>query len=145
MKRKNPLARLLRLRRIAQDRAAGELALSARRERQAHAHSQRAEEHVLGTNLEGEHAGEVWRSLVASRLASQSLMSGAVAAHAAAVADVGEATGRYNDAHRDTSILEKLEDKAARRARYEQAAAEANELDEIAAQQFRQKGDPDEH
>ncbi|QGQ20303.1 flagellar export protein FliJ [Cellulomonas sp. JZ18] len=132
MSRQFPLAGLLRVRGMAEDRAAGELA-SARREQLAAQERARETAEMLGTTgLPGVHDVVTWQATVAGRLALQSLLveRSDAARRAAEVVDARQ--DAWSRARTATRTVEKLRDAHEDQVRVEEDRAEQRVLDEVA-------------
>lgn len=132
MSNKYPLARLLRLRKMKEDQAANQLALAQRREIQAQAKVQRAQEEFTGTVLDGDFSEQVWRSSIASQVARRSMMLEAISLAEAAGTETQQAKTQWQDARKESKPLEKLEERFNENAAAEEVRAENAVLDEVA-------------
>lgn len=133
MTRPVPLAGLLRLRALAEDRAAGELAAARREQRLAAERAARTAD-ALGAwrpPHEADHAA--WQAAVAARVALSSLLheQAHVVAGADEVVDLRQAD--WTAARTRTRAVERLQEKHDAAVATEEGRAEQLALDEIAA------------
>lgn len=129
------LGRLLQLRQMKVDSAAQELALSQQRSTQAQSRSQRAQEFVLGTELEVSPA--VWHAVVAARVSNMSLAAEAATAAATAQQHTEQAAQALNVTRQQAKTLEKLEEKHRHEVAQQDLAAQSLVLDEVGQNMFR--------
>lgn len=134
-----PLARLLRLRQMAEDTAAQNLAMAQRREVQADSKAVRAQEGLFGSKIGGECSATVWTAVIAARTASIAMLGEANAAVAAAQADTADQLDQFHHAKQVAASLEKLETGFTVALRAEQERAQGLELDEIGQNLFTAK------
>lgn len=144
MSNKYPLARLLRLRKMKEDRAANEMALAQRRELQAQEKVRRAQEDINGSSLDGDFSENSWRSSIAANAARRSMLLEAMTLAQVASTHTEEATADWQDAVKESKPLEKLEERFLENAQREEVRAESIVLDEV-AQQMKKPGDGNEH
>lgn len=132
MKRQFPLAGLLRLRAMAEERAASELALARREQAAAEHRARETAERLSGATMPAVGDRRAWHAAVASRVALGALLVEGRhdAAGAAAVADSRAQT--WTDARQQVRTLERLEERHDESVRAEDARAEQRVLDELA-------------
>jgi flagellar FliJ protein len=132
MNRTFPLAGLLRVREVEEDRAAGELA-RAQRERAA------ADERVEAVRAELQRQDPrpandaAWQAMVAGRAALSALLSESIAAKQAAEQQVRGREQDWTAARARTRAVERLAERHADRVTAAERKAEQAGLDEIAA------------
>ncbi|MFI2753207.1 flagellar export protein FliJ [Cellulomonas sp. P22] len=132
MSRPFRLAGLLRLRTLAEDQAAVELARAVR-QRDAAEDRRHETETVLGSASLPARSDELhWRAAVASRAALSGLLVEHSHAVVAAQAVVVDSEGLWSQARTATRTLEKLEERHDTEVRAEEARAEQAVLDEVA-------------
>ncbi|WP_136518497.1 MULTISPECIES: flagellar export protein FliJ [Cellulomonas] len=132
MSRRFPLGGLLRVRGMAEDRAAGDLA-AARREQLAAQERARATAEMLGTtDLPGAHDVLTWQATVAGRLALQALLVERTEQVRVAQQHVEARQDEWSRARTATRTVEKLRDAHAAQVRTEDERAEQRVLDEVA-------------
>lgn len=133
MSRPFPLAGLLRVRAMAEDTAAAELAAARRDERTARDRAQRTAE-LLGTSRPPAEADlAAWQAAIASRVALSSLLVDDRAALEAAEHVVGRRQEDWTAARIRTRAVERLQDKHDVAEREQDERAEQAVLDEVAA------------
>ncbi|GAA1109493.1 flagellar FliJ family protein [Arthrobacter flavus] len=126
-----PLAGLLRLRRINQDRAAGELAAAAAalRERAADRGTAMAS---LDRSLSRVDSAQALSAVAAARASSRSMLRELEALETRSRADLDRAQNDFSAARAQTISLEKLEERHTAAVHAEDLKAEQLVLDEIA-------------
>lgn len=133
MSRPFPLAGLLRVRGMAEDTAAAELAAARHHERAARDRA-RATAEMLGTaHPVGEADLCAWQAAVAARVALSSLLTDDRAALTRAELEVGRRQEDWTAARIRTRAVERLRDKHDDTERSQDERAEQVVLDEIAA------------
>ncbi|MGY4643766.1 flagellar export protein FliJ [Cellulomonas sp. URHB0016] len=132
MNRRFPLAGLLRVRTMAEDRAAAELA-SARRDERAAAGLARSTQDRLGeSHMPTVAEGRAFQAAVASRVALASMLVEHRATAVAAQEETDRRTEVWTDARRHVRAIERLEERHDDMVRVEDARAEQLVLDEVA-------------
>lgn len=133
MSRPFPLAGLLRVRAMAEDTAAAELAAARHLERAARERA-RATAELLGTSRPPAEADlAAWQAAVAARVALSSLLTQDRSAAADAEVEVGRRQEDWTAARIRTRAVERLRDKHETAERVEEERAEQVVLDEVAA------------
>lgn len=132
MSRAFPLAGLLRVRTILQDRAAADLA-DAHRARNVARDRARDTAQALGDTMPPEHCDPAtWQAVVAGRLSLSALLVEREQDFAAAGQVVTQRTAAWADARQDTRAVERLEERHDEAVAFEEARAEQIVLDEVA-------------
>ncbi|RMI02084.1 flagellar export protein FliJ [Cellulomonas triticagri] len=132
MSRAFRLAGLLRLRSLAEEQAAAQLADRTRTRDAAAARSRATEQALSGAAFPTTMDATAMRAVVASRMALSSLLVDHRARVEVAQDAVTTAEGEWADARTRTRTLEKLQDKHETAVRAEEQRAEQVVLDEIA-------------
>ena len=133
MSRPFPLAGLLRVRALAEDTAAAELAAARREEDAARERAARTAEMLGSTRPPGEAELAAWQAAVAARVALSSLLVEDVAGVRRAEEETGRRQEDWTRARTRTRAVERLRDKHADEQRTEEERAEQLTLDEVAA------------
>ncbi|MFZ3453271.1 flagellar export protein FliJ [Arthrobacter sp. 7Tela_A1] len=131
MGRDFPLAGLLRLRRLQQDSAAGELAAANAKLRRTSAARSEAYDSLAATPLEAADPATL-NAIAAARASSRSLLADLLSAEALDSAAASNAQTEFHAARARSVGLEKLEDKHAEALAVEDLHAEQTVLDELA-------------
>jgi flagellar protein FliJ len=126
------LAGLLRLRALAEDRAAVRLAEATREREGAEARRQSTEDTLGGAHLPGSMDASAMRAVVASRLALSGLLTEHAQNVVAAQEVVQQADAAWAEARSRTRTLEKLQERHEEAERVDELRAEQAVLDEIA-------------
>lgn len=129
---------------MKEDKAAHEMALAQRRELQAQAKVQRAQEDLHGSELRGDFSDQLWRSSVAAQAARRSMMLEAMTLSQVASTQATQATADWQEAVKESKPLEKLEERFHEDVLREELRAESIVLDEV-AQQMKKPGEGHEH
>lgn len=133
MSRPFPLAGLLRVRAMAEDTAAAELARARNRERAARDRA-RATAEMLGSSVPPAEADlAAWQAAVAARVALSSLLTDERSVVRRAETEVGRRQDEWTSARIRTRAVERLRDKHDEGERVADERAEQVVLDEIAA------------
>lgn len=133
MSRHFPLSGLLRVRAMAEDTAAAELATARRLERAARERARATADLLGSSHPAGEADLAAWQAAVAARVALSSLLTDDRAALARAEQVVGRRQEDWTTARIATRAVERLRDKHELGERLEEDRAEQVVLDEIAA------------
>lgn len=132
MTRSFPLAGLLRVRALAEERAAAELAAARRAERAAAERARETRERLTGSTLPDVADGLAFRASVASRASLVALLEEQGDQVVAAQAHSDERTDVWVAARRDARAVERLEERHDATVRAEELHAEQVVLDEVA-------------
>lgn len=132
MSRRFPLAGLLRVRTLAEDRAAAALADAHRRRRLAQESTTRAAARLRGAALDQDADALAWQAAVAARAALSGLLVETEEAQTAADADVARATDAWSAARRATRAVDRLAERHHEAVVQEELRDEQKVLDEIA-------------
>lgn len=132
MSRAFPLASLLRLRTLTEDRAASELALARRDQARAEQRARDTAERLSGATLPREGDLLAFRAAVAGRAALGSLLVERRGDVVAAESVTDERAETWSEAHQQVRALERLEERHQEAERLEETRAEQKVLDEIA-------------
>jgi len=141
--RRFPLAGLLRVRAMAEERAAAELAAARRDERAAASRARSTEDRLGESGTPSLADGRAFQAAVASRMALASML---VEHRAHAVAAQDESDRRadvWTDARRHVRAIERLEERHEDTVRAEDARAEQLVLDEVAGRRAAGQGRAD--
>ena len=132
MTRVFPLAGLLRLRALAEERAAAELALARREQASAEHRARETAERLSGAVMPAEGDHLAWHAAVAGRAALGALLveRRTEVVHAQDASDDRAQT--WTDARQRVRTLERLEERHDEEQRAEEARAEQKVLDEVA-------------
>lgn len=133
MSRPFPLAGLLRVRALAEDTAAAELAAARREEDAARRRAARTAEMLGSSRPPGEAELSAWKAAVAARVALSSLLTEDVADLRDAEEDTGRRQDQWTRARTRTRAVERLRDKHDEEQRAEDERAEQAAIDEVAA------------
>lgn len=133
MSRPFPLSGLLRVRTMAEDTAAAELAAARNLERAARQRARDTAEMLGSSRPPAEADLAAWRAAVAARVALSSLLTDDRAAAVHAEHEVQQRQEEWTAARIRTRAVERLRDKHDAAERSEQERAEQLVLDEIAA------------
>ncbi|MCC2334154.1 flagellar export protein FliJ [Cellulomonas wangsupingiae] len=133
MRRPFPLAGLLRVRAMAEDTAAAELAAARRGERSAQERAARTAEALGGSRAPGEADLAAWQAAIAARIALSSLLTEDTAALRHAQDEVGGRQRDWTAARIRTRAVERLRDKHEVEVRAQDERAEQAVLDEVAS------------
>ena len=133
MSRPFPLAGLLRVRALAEDTAAAELAAARRAEDAARERAARTAEMLGGSRPPGEAELSAWQAAVAARVALSSLLVEDVAVVRRAEDETERRQDEWARARSRTRAVERLRDKHDDEQRTEEERAEQLTLDEVAA------------
>ncbi|NUU15883.1 flagellar export protein FliJ [Cellulomonas humilata] len=138
MTRAFPLAGLLRLRALAEDQAASELALARREQASAERRARETAERLSGSTMPAVGDRLAWHAAVAGRAALGALLveRRTEVVHAEAATDDREQT--WTDARQRVRALERLEERHDDAERAEEARAEQKVLDEVAGRRAAQ-------
>ena len=132
MTRQFPLAGLLRVRALAEDRAAAELAASRRAERAAAERARQTKERLDGTTVPDIADDLAFRASVASRATLAALLVEHREQVVTAQVQTAESTDVWTAARRDARAVERLEERHDSGVRAEELHAEQVVLDEVA-------------
>ncbi|MBO0901272.1 flagellar FliJ family protein [Cellulomonas sp. zg-ZUI222] len=133
MSRPFPLAGLLRVRALAEDTAAAELAGARREERAAHERAARTAEVLGAARPPGEADVAAWQAAVAARLSLSALLTEDVERVRGAQDAVERRQEDWTAARIRTRAVERLRDKHDVAERQQEERAEQAVLDEVAA------------
>lgn len=133
MSRNFPLAGLLRVRAMAEDTAAAELASARREERVARDRATRTAEMLGSSRPPGEADIAAWQAAIAARVALSSLLSEDLAAVDRAEQQVGRRQSEWTAARVRTRAVDRLRERHEEGERVQQEHAEQVALDEVAA------------
>ncbi|QHT58110.1 flagellar export protein FliJ [Cellulomonas sp. H30R-01] len=132
MTRSFPLAGLLRVRALAEERAAAELAAARRAERAAAERARETRERLSGSTLPDVADGLAFRASVASRASLVALLEEQGEQVVAAQTHTEERTDVWAAARRDARAVERLEERHDATVRADELHAEQVVLDEVA-------------
>lgn len=132
MTRSFPLAGLLRVRALAEERAAGELAAARRTERAAAERARDTRERLTGSTLPDLADDMAFRASVASRVSLVALLEEHEDQAAVARTQTADRTDVWAAARRDARAVERLEERHDAAVRAEELHAEQVVLDEVA-------------
>ncbi|WP_449386357.1 flagellar export protein FliJ [Cellulomonas soli] len=132
MSRLFPLGGLLRLRGMAEDRAAAELAGAHSRHDRAQTRAMQTEAMLRGTAMPDGVDLDSWRAVTASRIALGALLVEREDEVARALGEVDVRTQAWSHARRETRALERLAERHEETVRLEENRAEQLVLDEVA-------------
>jgi len=141
MSRAFPLAGLLRLRTLTEDRAASELALARRDQVRAEVRALETAERLNGTTMPRGGDLLAFRASVASRAALGSLLIERRTDVAVAETVTDERTEAWSEARQQVRALERLEERHDEAERLEETRAEQKVLDEMAGRRASQGED----
>ncbi|MBO9553083.1 flagellar export protein FliJ [Cellulomonas sp.] len=143
MNRRFPLAGLLRVRAMAEERAAAELATARRDERAAAARARSTEDRLGASGLPTVAEERAFQAAVASRVALASMLVEQRATAVAAQEETERRTEVWSDARRHVRAIERLEERHDDMVRVEEARAEQLVLDEVAGRRAAGQGRAD--
>lgn len=132
MTRAFPLAGLLRLRALAEEQAASELALARREQAAAERRARETSERLSGATMPAVGDRLAWHAAVAGRVALGALLVERRTEAAGAEAVTDERAQTWTDARQHVRALERLEERHDETERAEEARAEQRVLDEVA-------------
>jgi flagellar FliJ protein len=138
MSRSFPLAGLLRLRTMTEDRAASELALARRDQARAEQRALDTAERLSGTTMPSGGGLLAFQASVASRAALGSLLIEHRGDVTLAVTAADERAEAWSEARRQVRALERLEERHVEAERLEETRAEQKVLDEMAGRRATQ-------
>jgi flagellar FliJ protein len=141
--RRFPLAGLLRVRAMAEERAAAELAAARRDERAAASRAQSTQDRLAGSATPTVAEGRAFQAAVASRVALASMLVEQRATAVAAQEESDRRTEVWSDARRHVRAIERLEERHDDTVRAEEARAEQLVLDEVAGRRAAGQGRAD--
>lgn len=133
MSRPFPLAGLLRVRALAEDTAAAELAAARQAERQARERARTTAQMLGATLLPADADLSAWQASVAARVALSSLLTDDDAAVRVAEEESGRRQEDWTAARIRTRAVERLRDRHDENERLADERTEQNVLDELAA------------
>ncbi|AEE44815.1 flagellar FliJ family protein [Cellulomonas fimi] len=131
MTRQFPLAGLLRVRALAEERAAGELAAARRAERAAAERARETRERLAGASMPDVADDLAFRASVASRATLAALLHEHDADVQVAQSRTEDRTGAWTAARREARAVERLEERHDATVRAEELHAEQVVLDEV--------------
>ncbi|WP_034623672.1 flagellar export protein FliJ [Cellulomonas sp. URHE0023] len=141
MSRAFPLAGLLRLRTMSEDRAASELALARRDQVRAEQRALETAERLSGATMPSGTGLLAFQASVASRSALGSLLIEHRRDVSVAETVTDERTEAWSEARQQVRTLERLEERHDEAERLEETRAEQKVLDEIAGRRASQAGE----
>lgn len=144
MSRMFPLAGLLRLRTMTEDRAAAELAGAHARHDHAQARALQTEALLRGATVPDSVDLPSWRAVAASRIALGALLVEHEDDTRRALGEVDVRTQAWSHARRETRALERLAERHEETVRLEENRAEQIVLDEVASRTATAPGAPGE-
>ncbi|WP_028050720.1 flagellar export protein FliJ [Cellulomonas sp. URHD0024] len=140
MSRPFPLAGLLRLRTLTEDRAASELALARRDQARAEQRARDTAERLSGATLPSGDDMLAFRAAIAGRAALGSLLTERRIEVATAETVSDERAETWSEARQQVRALERLEERHQEAERLEESRAEQKVLDEIAGRRASDAG-----
>jgi len=135
-----PLAGLLRLRALAEDQAAAELALARREQSDARRRARESADLLGGSALPTAAGHLAWQAAVAGRAALGALLVERRTEAVVADAVAEDRATTWTDARQQVRALERLEERHDETERAEEARAEQRVLDEVAGRRASQSG-----
>ena len=132
MTRSFPLASLLRLRTLTEDRAASDLATARRAQARAEARARETADRLSGAAMPRSGDVMAWRAAVAGRAALGSLLTEHRTDVVVAEAVSDERAEAWTEARQQVRALERLEERHDEAERLEESRAEQKVLDEVA-------------
>ena len=143
MNRLFPLAGLLRVRALAEDRAAAELASARRKERTAANRARSTQDRLGDAGTPTLAEGRAFQAAVASRMALASMLVEHRAHAVAAQEETDRRAEVWADARRHAKAIERLEERHDEMVRIEETRAEQLVLDEVAGRRAAGQGRAD--